>query len=363
MGAPVDSPSVETWERDDGASRTCFEIETHIGKPLDLTRFRHFSAEETHAEVERLRQATERLYPPAGERRRLSLCPACQEEAEKAHPSIVMYGVPYHRCPRCWHAFVLEQPSAERLAGFFATSAFLAAVYTDSAAAETRMQQVILPKLAWVRERYEGQYGRAPRSVLDVGAGGGHFVAGCLREGLRAEGYEVNRSAVRFSRESLGVSLRECDFLESPPGADRFDVVTLWGVLEYVPEPRRFLERARQALADRQGLLVVEVPRFDSLSTAAQAVWSGTPTRHAVPSSHLNLFSDASLATCLADSGLRPVAAWYFGMDAYELLVQQALTLGSADVVERLAAAIPGLQAVLDSHRLCDDVVVAAVPA
>jgi hypothetical protein len=50
-------------------------------------------------------------------------------------------------------------------------------------------------------------------------------------------------------------------------------------------------------------------------------------------------------------------------MDAYELLVQQALTLGSADVVERLAAAIPGLQAVLDSHRLCDDVVVAAVPA
>jgi hypothetical protein len=49
-------------------------------------------------------------------------------------------------------------------------------------------------------------------------------------------------------------------------------------------------------------------------------------------------------------------------MDVYELVVQLALQLGDPSAVERLAPWIPELQASLDAGRLCDDVIVAAVP-
>jgi hypothetical protein len=67
--------------------------------------------------------------------------------------------------------------------------------------------------------------------------------------------------------------------------------------------------------------------------------------------------------TALARNGFRPVAAWYFGMDAYELLVQIALrSPNGAEVLERSAALIPYVQSCLDAARACDDIVLACVP-
>jgi len=76
----------------------------------------------------------------------------------------------------------------------------------------------------------------------------------------------------------------------------------------------------------------------------------------------MNCFSDASLATALLTTGFKPVAAWYFGMDAYELLIQLGLKVKDPKFVDRVAHLIPPLQASFDSGRLCDDIVIAAVP-
>jgi hypothetical protein len=93
-----------------------------------------------------------------------------------------------------------------------------------------------------------------------------------------------------------------------------------------------------------------------------QALTPETVARHLDPTSHVNTFSDASLAQALWAEGFAPVAAWYFGMDAYELLTQLALKLEDHTALPRLAELIPGLQDCLDQGRLCDDLVVAAVP-
>jgi hypothetical protein len=73
-------------------------------------------------------------------------------------------------------------------------------------------------------------------------------------------------------------------------------------------------------------------------------------------------FSDRSLATLLEAGGFRPVAAWYFGMDAYELFVQLGLRRSPASLPPEAAAIIPEFQAVLDAAKFCDDIVVAAAP-
>ena len=139
--------------------------------------------------------------------------------------------------------------------------------------------------------------------------------------------------------------------------------MTFWGLLEYVPEPRCFLDRARCCLTPENGLLIVEIPRLDCFGTAVQRERPDTVARHMDPTSHMNAFTDASLATVLVETGFRPVAAWYFGMDLYEFLVQAALRLDEPRVFAELADLIAPLQASLDHGRQCDDLVIAARPA
>ena len=88
---------------------------------------------------------------------------------------------------------------------------------------------------------------------------------------------------------------------------------------------RDFLKAAKQHLKP-DGMLVVEVPRADCLSTAVLSQEGAVVARHLDPTSHVNLFSDKSLFTLLRSEGFEPVAVWYFGMDAYEFFVQSALS-------------------------------------
>jgi hypothetical protein len=109
-------------------------------------------------------------------------------------------------------------------------------------------------------------------------------------------------------------------------------------------------------------MLVVEVPRVDSLSTVAQTMSGAVVARHMDPTSHINGFSDESLMTMLIQGGFKPVAAWYFGMDIYELLVQIALRKNDVTILESMTDFIPRLQQTIDLGRQCDDIIIAAVP-
>ena len=109
-------------------------------------------------------------------------------------------------------------------------------------------------------------------------------------------------------------------------------------------------------------MIVVEVPRFDCVGTSIQRQYPDTVARHLDPTSHVNCFTDASLMTALLACGYKPVAAWYFGMDAYEFLVQLALHADACPVMEQFSSLIAPLQNCLDAGLLCDDIIVAAVP-
>src|SRR5207248_1495325 len=114
-----------------------------------------------------------------------------------------------------------------------------------------------------------------------------------------------SRASRQFAAEAFDVALRDSDFLAATP--EPHDILTFWGLLEYVPEPRCFLDRARCCLTPENGLLIVEIPRLDCFGTAVQRERPDTVARHMDPTSHMNAFTDASLATVLVETGFRPV--------------------------------------------------------
>jgi hypothetical protein len=345
------------WELPDGR---WFELDATFGKPLDVLTLKGTSLADVRDYAAHLAQRARELYGPDARVREVAECPCCGNAAGDAEEALRVFDVPYHRCSRCGHGFVRLQPAAETLVDSFAESEELSATYTDPGAAELRVREIAAPKLQWALDVYRTAVGGAPTSMIDVGAGGGHFVAACARAGLAATGYELSRPSRAFALKTFGVELEDADF--TAEAGDPADLVTLWGVLEYAPEPRSLLASSRERLTPGRGMLVVEVPRFDCLGTAVQRAWPDLVARHLDPTSHLNCFSDASLAAVLDAEGFRPVACWYFGMDAYELLVQLALRLGGEETLAEFAEPLLSLQPALDGLRLCDDVVAAAVP-
>jgi SAM-dependent methyltransferase len=338
-----------------------FAVHVRTGKPLDIMALRGIDTAEHHSYVEHLKATAARLYGPGQERRHVDECPCCESPTGGAAVRLTVYGVDYHQCSHCGHLFVLSQPAPEALEALFRESEEHSATYTDPTAAEFRVTQIAAPKLSWVFDTYEWHFDRPPRSFLDVGAGAGHFVAAARRNGFEAQGYELSRSSCEFASHTFDIDLRQGDFLAEPPEPGTFDVLTLWGVLEYAPDPVALLRAARPWLTEGHGMVVVEVPRGPAFGTAVQASFSDSVSRHMDPTSHLNAFSDASLATALWRAGFAPVAAWYFGMDAFELLTQLAVRLPPGVDVEAIAAPLLALQESLDAARVCDDIIVAAV--
>jgi SAM-dependent methyltransferase len=351
--------TTERWDYRAGAASLSCEVEITIGKPLDVLGLKGTALSDVADYTAFLKATAARLYAPDAPRHTVARCPSCGADAP-APDAIAVFGQAYARCGACGHGFIRQQPTAASLDAVFSGSDEHAATYVDRAALEVRLAQVVAPKAEWTLANYRRIHGGTPRSLLDVGAGGGHFVACMQRRGIAAEGYERSRASRAFAAEAFGIALRDGDFLAAAP--EPHDLVTFWGLLEYVPEPRRFLERARLCLAPESGLLVVEIPRLDCFGTAVQRALPDNVARHMDPTSHMNAFTDASLATALVETGFRPVAAWYFGMDFYEFLVQAALRLEEPRVFAGLADLIAPLQASLDQGRQCDDLVVAAQP-
>lgn len=332
-------------------------VDVRVGKPLDALALKGASLAETRAYAAGMRDAVEALYAPGREVVAVEACPACARPCADAGEALAVHGVAYLRCAACGHLFVGARPTDEALAQHFVESDDLAAPYVERDSLELRLASVVGPKADWALEAFGRTLGRAARSAVDVGAGGGHTVEALRRRGLDAHGYELSRASRAFAAAAFGLELRADDFLAARP--EPVDVVTLFGLLEYAPEPAAFLDVAARWAPD--GMVVVEVPRADCLGTAVQALPGAVVARHLDPASHVNCFSDASLAALLARTGWRPVAAWWFGLDAYELLVQLAHRLDDEAAVARLADAVLALQPALDAARLCDDLVVCAV--
>lgn len=96
-------------------------------------------------------------------------------------------------------------------------------------------------------------------SLLDVGAGTGDFLKVAKEKGWQVHGMEPNKNAAKLALEK-GIDLKASlnDF-----EGKQFDVVTLWHVLEHIPDLEETILKLA-ALVKPQGALIIAVPNFKS---------------------------------------------------------------------------------------------------
>jgi SAM-dependent methyltransferase len=102
--------------------------------------------------------------------------------------------------------------------------------------------------------------GPGRRSVLDIGSHCGFFVRFASEQGLEAYGVEPAPPLVRFAREVNGVRTIEEGFFGDDTHRGRsFDLITMFDVLEHIPDPVALLRKARARLKPG-GLVLCKVP-------------------------------------------------------------------------------------------------------
>jgi SAM-dependent methyltransferase len=100
--------------------------------------------------------------------------------------------------------------------------------------------------------------------VLDVGCAVGTFLT-FLKRKYGCHGTGVDFKDLSPALAGTGIEFHCGLFYEADLATARFDLVTMWHFLEHDYDPIRSLETAHRILKD-DGLLVVEVPRLDSLT-------------------------------------------------------------------------------------------------
>lgn len=111
--------------------------------------------------------------------------------------------------------------------------------------------------------------------LLDIGCGTGYFPAFMANRGYSVTGVEVDPDARKFAREQFGLQVHTpVEFLDSRIQG-RFDIITLWHVLEHLDDFDLYIDRMLEYLMP-EGTLVIALPNCSSLDARHyKEFWAG----------------------------------------------------------------------------------------
>jgi SAM-dependent methyltransferase len=142
-------------------------------------------------------------------------------------------------------------------------------------------------------------------SVLDIGAGNGYFLQS-LRDnhGFKQEnlfGTEWTKALRRWAGIQYGVELKE-----APDASRKYDLISLYHVLEHMVNPREKLMEAKGLLSDR-GLIYLGLPTWTNrMDHSGEA--DGKSFEGHLQIEHVNVFTRPGLLALLKSVGLEVVA-------------------------------------------------------
>ncbi len=146
--------------------------------------------------------------------------------------------------------------------------------------------------------------------VLDFGSGKGLFLEQVRLMGWTPYGVETSKPRAAFAEKFYGVPISTQIYNSGKIAGGSFDVISLFHVLEHLPEPLVLLDNLIKDNLAKEGIVVIEVPNFKSW----QATIAGNDWMHLDLPRHLSHWNEKSLTQKLGEIGLKKVKSQYFSI-------------------------------------------------
>jgi SAM-dependent methyltransferase len=193
---------------------------------------------------------------------RSSACPRCESEVYTTlfRGTDRLYGTTNKHfnvveCSSCALLRLDPKPPPGELATFYPDTYW----WEEAPSAAGRLAEIYRQFVLGDHVRFVAHAIRGPEPMLDVGCGGGSFLHAIRKHGRPVYGSDISPKAARTAYARYEISTA-CASLPRLPFRDgSFSVVTMFHVLEHLPDPMAALEAAWRLLAPG-GRLVVQVP-------------------------------------------------------------------------------------------------------
>lgn len=220
-------------------------------------------------------------------------CDCCGSANTKILPPHGLYD--HVRCGDCGYEH-FDKTCPDVAAGLYENDAD----YSDDLTIASNSEDLILWHHNHALGYLQNNFDPGKTAILDVGCFNGFFVKKLVSLGFDAHGIDFNSKAVAYGREKLGLGARISSATVEQWVEDekRFDVITLFEVLEHLPEARPFLAKVLKLLKD-EGVIVISTPN-------GKMCWR-PPLDY--PPHHVSRFTLKSLEACLSGLGMRSLYA------------------------------------------------------
>lgn len=223
-------------------------------------------------------------------------CPVCG--GLQSEPYLTKDGFDLVRCTTCAVIHVHPMPSPEALAAHYQDPAYFEGDFSQGYVNYEDVHKALAPhfrrRLRQLDERFP-ERGR----LLDFGCADGYFLELAQVNGWRIAGVELSEDMARLASARLGVGV--AGSLDDLAG-ETFEVITMWEVVEHLPDPVATLGQLFGHLKPG-GVLMLSTPN----SAHWQAVRKPDAWISYRPPSHLFYFTAPTLEAVLAAAGFAQI--------------------------------------------------------
>lgn len=204
--------------------------------------------------------------------------------------------------------YLETHPIPENLSEFYKSENYIS--HTDSSKS---LFEKVYQKLKLYNIRYKFSkldHKENGKKLLDIGCGTGDFIQFAQKKGLKIFGIEPNQKAIEIAKNKIG---REGEFFDQLSDTDEtFDSITLWHVLEHIPDLNRTLIEIKSKLKS-EGELIIAVPNYKSFDAKFyQSFWAA----YDVPR-HLWHFSPEDFDRLMNHHGMKIVNKYPLLLDSF----------------------------------------------
>lgn len=202
------------------------------------------------------------------------------------------------------------QPKAEKLSDYYESEDYIS--HTDTKRNLLEYVYHSVRKIALKKKlKLINSFNSETKSLLDIGCGTGDFLETALNANWTITGIEPNAQARTIANSKTNNAVFQTEYLHQL-NPNSFDVITLWHVLEHLPDLEHQIKLVKSLLKPN-GTLVIAVPNYKSYDAQHyKNFWAA----YDVPR-HLWHFSKTAISELVKKENMKLVQTLPMMFDAY----------------------------------------------
>jgi 2-polyprenyl-3-methyl-5-hydroxy-6-metoxy-1,4-benzoquinol methylase len=257
-------------------------------------------------------------------------------------------------CGDCSLRFTQHIPTEDSIAPYYKSDTYISHSDTEKGFVNKIYKIARNYTLNWKIRLVKQSLGNKVKeiSLLDIGSGTGAFLRKAFTAGFLVTGLEPDDGARKICKDKYDLQLEEPQNLFELT-SEKYDVVTMWHVLEHVHELHQYMDQIKRVLK-KDGVLLIALPNYTSLDARQYGVYWAA---YDVPR-HLYHFTLTALSKLAAQHGMRVQSIKSMWLDAFYIaMLSEEYKKGKSNLVAALVNGVRSNLHALKNKAACSSLV------